>query len=147
VTARPPEAFIGHRSPGRLRLKLPDHKGDSSFFARVAETIAALPMVTAVRVNPLTGSVLVLHGGDADAILAHGDEAGLFALARRPFAPPSAAEAEPFDPSALIAFVIAALGVVQVFRGNILGPAAGLFWIALSVARNALASAAEEGQE
>jgi hypothetical protein len=50
-----------HHIPGRLRLKLSGAKGNRQLLDRIRESIEAMPDVTGVKVNPRTGSVLVLY--------------------------------------------------------------------------------------
>lgn len=67
--ANPPlYAQVLHRAPGRLRLRLPRHKGDAAALAEIERSFNDCPEVRATQSNPLTGSVLVLHRGDAEAV-------------------------------------------------------------------------------
>lgn len=56
-----PEAFITHMAAGRLRIKIPSKKGESAYFSSLKERVSALPGIQKIEVNPVTGSVLVLH--------------------------------------------------------------------------------------
>lgn len=56
-----PEAFVTHMAAGRLRIKIPSKKGEARYFSSLKERISALPGIQKIEVNPLTGSVLVLH--------------------------------------------------------------------------------------
>ena len=71
-------AHVVHATVGRARLRLPSMKGDERFFARVREELRQLPSVRDVHVNALTGSVLVRHDGDFDAIARDAHERDLF---------------------------------------------------------------------
>ncbi|WP_428990889.1 HMA2 domain-containing protein [Methylocapsa aurea] len=51
---------IAHRTPGRVRMKIPSAKGDSELLREIAETFGVIPGIERVAVNPTTGSV-VLH--------------------------------------------------------------------------------------
>lgn len=51
---------IAHRTPGRVRMKIPNAKGDAETLHKIAETFGAIPGIRRVTVNPTTGSV-VLH--------------------------------------------------------------------------------------
>jgi hypothetical protein len=82
-----PEAFIAHVSQGRVRLKVPAKKHDANYFSQLKEYLAPLPGVEKVEVNPLTGSVLVLHRlelkslEDLNSMAAYSEMTGLFKVA------------------------------------------------------------------
>ena len=57
----PGDAFIGHISSGRLRVKIPSKKGDAPFFNSLQGLFACLPGVQSITANPATGSLLILH--------------------------------------------------------------------------------------
>jgi Heavy metal associated domain 2 len=61
-----PRAYRVHRTPGRIRLKIPERRGDHAFFAEIAELLRRFSAVTQVECNPLTGSLLLHHFGDID---------------------------------------------------------------------------------
>lgn len=54
-------AIISHRTPGRIRIKIPSAKADPEFLEQARAALSALPGVIEVSSNPLTGSLLVLH--------------------------------------------------------------------------------------
>jgi copper chaperone CopZ len=54
-----PRAHIVHFTPGRMRLRLREAKGDHRTLRRLCSAIEALPGVREVSINPTTGSVLV----------------------------------------------------------------------------------------
>jgi copper chaperone CopZ len=54
------EARITHRTPERLRLKIPSRKGDYPYFDSLRRQLSNLPGVKSVEVNPMTGSLLFL---------------------------------------------------------------------------------------
>jgi hypothetical protein len=54
-------ASITHRTPGRIRIRIPSAKGDSEFLEQVRTALASLPGVMEVTCSPLTGSLLVFH--------------------------------------------------------------------------------------
>ena len=64
-----PEGRVGHLSTGRLRVRIPDRRGDDPFFKTVEERLAGWDSVHLVEVNPLTASVLV-HFSDFAALFA-----------------------------------------------------------------------------
>jgi hypothetical protein len=58
---RPSFVTVASSIPGRLRLRMPERRGDELFARLVKQALAALAGVTQVRANPVTGSVLVLY--------------------------------------------------------------------------------------
>lgn len=80
-----PEAHITHQAAGRLRMKIPAQKGNAAFFSSLKERFSSFPGVQKVEVNPLTGSVLVLHTIDLKEvdfkmISEYTQQSGLFRL-------------------------------------------------------------------
>jgi hypothetical protein len=135
---------VVHVSPGRIRLLYPSGKGDAQALEALASRIRAIPGVTGTRTRTVTGSVLVLHEANEQALLFGAMAAG---VSPRPPTVPSLdstldrlreverriRSVRGFDELAFTAFVLA--GVVQLARGQLLMPAATAFWYALSVAR------------
>jgi hypothetical protein len=59
-------ARIVHRSPGRLRLRMPALRQEPELAARITERLGDLPGVRELRSIPATGSVLVLYDAAFD---------------------------------------------------------------------------------
>ena len=59
----PEDTYLSHVSKGRLRLRIPSKKRDSAFFNRLQAVFSAIPGLDQVKVNPLSGSLLVVHSG------------------------------------------------------------------------------------
>lgn len=74
-----PEAISVHRTRTRVRLRVPERRGDEAFFASIERAIAAAPGVSGVRVDARTASVLVCHDGDLERLAEHAARARLFA--------------------------------------------------------------------
>ncbi len=74
----PPFAFVSHMTGTRIRLKIPSKKKDSVFFSSLAEKIPAIEGVQSVEMNPVTGSVLLLHSSDPEHIIQTFATAGFF---------------------------------------------------------------------
>jgi len=72
----PARAERVHRIPGRLRLRVRARRGEAAWFEAVTKALEAAPRVDAVRANPATGSILVQHRGEADALEAWALEQG-----------------------------------------------------------------------
>src|SRR5690349_10552 len=115
-----PVAAIEHRIPGRMRLRLVSRRSDTDFFQRVATALCELPGVHRADINPRTGSILVVHGGDEETVLAAARERRLF-LASPPahsvvpaasLSRPGAAPL-PRSPLDLASWGLAAAGLVQ----------------------------------
>jgi hypothetical protein len=64
-----PETFVTHQTPNRLRVKIPAKKGDATFFGGLKELLSRYPGIDQVEVNPVTGSVLLLHRIDAATLM------------------------------------------------------------------------------
>lgn len=131
-----PRASLAHVLPGRIRLRLAGHRGDAAFFGRLAERLAEAPGIRAVRANPTTGSLLILHGADRmEEIARLARERGLFQITA---APPGTVRplpravrrqrAAPVPPLMLTAAGLAGLGVIQTIRGRFHGNAAESLW-------------------
>jgi hypothetical protein len=56
-----PSAYIKHQLPGRVRLKIPQKKGDIAYFDRVAELFEDCPGITQLQLNPPAASILICH--------------------------------------------------------------------------------------
>lgn len=143
-------AYLAHRTPGRVRLRLPERRGDIGFFADLARRLADCEGVARVETNPRTGSVLIMHTGELEPILRWGERERRFALLGREPREPSMgerlrAEVAGFSqglrratsgqldlPTA--AFVLLLAGAaVQMRRGSLLSPATTLLWYASSL--------------
>jgi hypothetical protein len=135
-------AQIAHALPGRVRVRLPEQRGDADFFASLAEQLTASGLFQAVSTNPTTGSVVLEFEGPREAVLAKLSAQLPFALdlTGAPPAPPSGIGVAP-DPLRLVSgrdvnqmFLIGTLfgvvGLVQTFRGEIMLPALSAFWYA-----------------
>jgi hypothetical protein len=114
-------AHVTHRLPGRTRLRIPAHRGDTAFFARLVEQARALPELRAARANPVTSSLLLEHEGEIEPIAR---ALGLDIVAPKPPAPRTRRPAEPVSPFGLAAIGFGAASVVQLARGRIAGDSA-----------------------
>lgn len=52
-------AYVVHRLPGRLRLKIPAKRGNAGYFAALAEALRACPGVLSVEANATAASLLI----------------------------------------------------------------------------------------
>jgi hypothetical protein len=134
-----PRAYIARHCPGEVRFKVPRCKGDAAFFQRVAESFGGLETVDSLEINPLTGSILLFHRSTPEELAGIAREQKLFALAAHPEAVPPATpnggrERGQLDLRTASTLFVLALGLVQLARGRVLGPASSLLWIAWQIA-------------
>jgi hypothetical protein len=75
-------AYVVHWLPGRLRLRIPEKRGDQRYFSALSQALQNRREVISVSANPFTGSVLLrLSAGVQLAEVAAGaKELSLFVL-------------------------------------------------------------------
>jgi hypothetical protein len=153
-----PSAYIKHQLPGRVRLKIPQKRGDFRYFDRIAELFTGCPGITQLQLNPSAASILVCHGTETDFLnIAEFAQAnGLFTIVEPP-------EEETFtipylpipkltstglnrldeslmdfsqgrlDGRSLLFLSLIGLAIRQMAKGHIMGPASTLLWYAFSL--------------
>jgi hypothetical protein len=157
-----PEAYISHVSTGRMRIKIPSKKGDSSFFSGLKDEISKFsefPGIQKVEVNPTTGSMLVTHNLDLNPayltlIKGYIEQKNLFKfkpVESSPRTPLSGNIAETFkkankelvnftkgelDVRSLATIGFLGLGIVQLSRGQFMIPAISAFWYASNLLKD-----------
>ena len=131
----PPEASVAHSSTGRLRLKVPARRGDLAFFAELGGKLAAAPAVREVETNARTASILIKHDSSDEALLSWADDHNLLTPTDRLLSPRCRSPAAEPDLRTLLALLVLLLAVVQLFRGQLLGPATTLAFMAAQIAR------------
>jgi hypothetical protein len=147
-----PEALVCHTAFGRTRLRIASRKGDDVYFTTIAQTLSAYPGVATVRVNPVTGSVLLVHHAPLAVLTDRAAAAGLFRLqtGEVEMVPLSARIVQPFvdlecavrrfsagqlDLAGIALAALLGLGMYQLSRGNFTAPAwYTVFWYAVNVA-------------
>ena len=147
----PRDARISHFSERRLRIKIPSKKRDDAFFGFLQSQLASMPGVESVEVNPSIGSVLVVHSTSKDAILNFARQHSLFYLERglesSRYFHRSVERAygavdhqvkgfvgEGLNLGALVAVVLAGMGIFQISRGNFGAiPWYTAFWYSLGI--------------
>ncbi|MBR0683035.1 hypothetical protein GXW74_21260 [Roseomonas eburnea] len=137
-----PQAVVVSAVAGRMRLRLPAHRDDAAFFARLAQRALMLPGVTGAAGTPLTAGLLLRFRGDAETVLAAAAREGLFRAAQPVPDQGHAASAAQLAPLGAAAFGLLAL--LQAARGAVLPPAATLLWYAGSLLRGATQPTPEE---
>jgi hypothetical protein len=144
-----PAAHIAHRLQDRVRLRIPEKRHDTSYFALVADAFAALPGIRGVQANALTGSLLLHHHAvSPERISAFAQERSLFCVVAKrndvmPLSARLSAGLHEFDDKirvhsdgrldfwGAVFLLLAGVSIIQVAKGNILAPASTLLWYAL----------------
>lgn len=138
---------VAHLTPGRARVRLPEHRGDHEFFGCMVQSIQESGLVHSVRANPVTGSIVLEFDGLPDDLLAK--LSALWPIEIVPSAPASlpgplpTGVASPFklvsgrdiNPLVMTGTLFSAIGVVQALRGRFLVPALSAFWYAADAFR------------
>ena len=145
-----PAGYIAHRIGDRVRVRIPERKGDVSYFMRVERDLAACERVMYVEANPLTASILLRYTGANDDLRRDAINLGLFAIEEMPPSvnPVLTATSERIDQLDRflqrssngsfnlleVAFVgLIGASIIQVLRGQALGPATTLLAHALTI--------------
>jgi hypothetical protein len=55
----PTRTFIAHRTPTRIRIKIPDRQRQEAYFAALERVLIQHPNIVRVNSNPLTASVII----------------------------------------------------------------------------------------
>lgn len=149
-------ARIVHVMPGRVRLRLPDYRGKAEELAMLEQQLVQSALFEQVRANPATGSLVLEFKDSPEAILMRLAEQLPFELElEKPgdpglrAGPLAGALADPLrlvsgrdvNPMLLAATLFGGIGLVQVFRGEIMLPALSAFWYATHAFRLACAPA------
>ncbi len=145
-----PAGYIAHRIGDRVRVRIPERKGDVAYFMRVERDLAACERVMYVEANPLTASILLRYTGANDDLRRDAINLGLFAIEEIPPSvnPVLTATSERIDQLDRflqrssngsfdlleVAFVgLIGASIIQVLRGQALGPATTLLAHALTI--------------
>jgi hypothetical protein len=145
--------YIAHQTAGRTRLRFRSDPDARDRLLRFAEAVAALEGVERVTPRPTTGSLIIEHPGHSwEAIGSQLEGRGLTPGERpqttrsRPLVPVTRLVGDldrlirdgtqgRADLRALLFLLLMAMAVVQLFRGQVAGPAMALFWYAYSMLR------------
>lgn len=148
--ARPPVAQLVHELPGRIRVRVPARRGDSTYFHKVRETFDLCRPVLAAEGNPRTASVLIRHEGDARTIWTFAESRGLFIPERGVAAAPrildrviadarqidgwfQSSSGGDLDLGTVVTAGLVGMSVYQLLCGQILAPSVTLGWYAASL--------------
>ena len=76
-----PTAYVAHQTPKRVRLRIPEHRGNGPVLGAIAQKLREHPAVVAVDVVELTASIIIAHEVQPETILKACTDLGLFHLA------------------------------------------------------------------
>jgi len=146
-----PAARISHFTARRLRIRVPEKRRDTAFFAAVAERLATWESVERVETNPITASVLI-HFSDPQRLFLEAiakndlfdiDFDAAFAESSEPIVNRAAVQSfetadqtlrrwtqNQIDIRGVLFAVLLAGGVFQLLRRRIDTPAPTLLWYA-----------------
>lgn len=146
-----PHACISHRTLRRLRVKIPSKKGDRAYFSHIKEELSENPGIERLEINPVTGSVLVVHALDPEVISEYAEGHNLFKIKENSARPKALSRRVvkgfgDFDnkvkrftggeldlPEATF-LTLLVMGLYEIGRGNIMAPAwYTAFWYAFNV--------------
>jgi hypothetical protein len=136
MSAKPPAAYVSHTTLARVRFRVPSKRHDAGYFGKVKAALGKHADVAGVKVTPRTGSILVFHASSAEKVAKEAEKAGLFVVSAEAL---EDAEVHPFsglpqDLQHMMPPLLVLLGLVQVLRGRIAGPASTMLVMALSMA-------------
>jgi hypothetical protein len=75
-----PDAKVVHQTTERLRFKIPSKKGDELYFLSLKKELSQHKEIETLEVNPVTGSLLVIHHGDRNELIQHAENKELFKI-------------------------------------------------------------------
>jgi hypothetical protein len=140
-------AQVAHFTEGRVRIQLPEQRGDRELFDYIVQLIEQSGLVRSARANPVTGSIVLEFDGRPEDLLAKLQALVPIAIvppqAARQLRSPLAGATAPFklvsgrdiNPMVMAGTLFGAVGVVQTLRGRLLLPALSAFWIAANAFR------------
>jgi hypothetical protein len=131
-------ARIVHQTAGRIRIEVPDRRGDRDYFAALAEQLAQSGPVARARGNAAAASLVLEYGGPLAGVLEQLERCAL-----RLTGPTNERAAGAAllggtwerNPMLVVGALFGAVGLVQTARGEIMLPALSAFWYAASALR------------
>ncbi|MET0388088.1 MAG: HMA2 domain-containing protein [Polyangiales bacterium] len=147
-----PSAFVSHRAPGRVRVRIPAMRHQDDYFERLRAQLASVPGMRRLTTNTRTASVLIEFTGEIEALAQLGQRLELFDLGHRPH-PHSVTEflhvltSQPdrilkrvtdgrVDMAGLTALALTGMGISQIVRGHALPAGWTLLWNATNLVRD-----------
>jgi hypothetical protein len=146
-----PCAYIVHSTRKRMRLRIRERRNDGQYFEAVRRELDLVPGIEEVRINTVTGTVLLLHPEETgDRVLDRLRRLGVFDVIEGE--EPATSVLTPVtsglamidqglhessggrvDLRALAYIALMTVTVTQLLRGQVLGPALPVAWQALSL--------------
>lgn len=130
-----PQARLVSVCPGRLRLSIRERRGNTPYFSALASWLGAQEQVLRVRAQPKTASVVIEHRGEAQNFLQALEKEGWATLEKEAAPGENALGLPQAGAKEGVIAILIATAAWQAWRGQILGPAAGLLWYAWNLAR------------
>ncbi|MFN3920049.1 MAG: HMA2 domain-containing protein [Methylohalobius sp.] len=140
-------AYLSHVATGRVRVKVPERRGDEAYFSALKTALSARSDIQGVQASARTGSVLLLHDGslDLNALAKQAKDQGWFQLDLTPPASESLSglisrqldrldhfmrrfSGSRLDNPPLIFLALTVLAVRQIAKGQVAPPAATTLW-------------------
>mgnify|MGYP001256366744 CR=1 FL=1 len=153
-----PTAYICHRIDRRIRVRIPEKKGDVDYFSLLKRRLAEMKGIERCELNPTTGSILFTLSEGGEEVGEFAVQSGLFRLESAPPSPPRLTHqvkrsfsdlngrVTSFTGGSLnlgeIAFLcLMGVGIYQVSLGEFLIPAwYTAFWYAMNIQLKSAAS-------
>lgn len=136
------KAVIVHRIPGRVRLRIPDRRGDDAYFSDLADRLNTIEGVQGVSANAATGSIVLQFKEAWERIFAQFREHGLdlgveqkkdVSSERTGVKSVRLVTGREINFMFMVGMGLVAVGIVQAMRGNVGVPSITAFWYAIEV--------------
>jgi hypothetical protein len=146
-----PAAYISHRTPNRLRIRIPSKKGDFAYFTHLESHLSGYQGIEKIEINPIIGSILLIHALDDRKIVSYAEDNKLFEISNSKTYPTVVSQrisetfkdlnkkittsTEGFANIPDIVFLtLLGFGIYQISQGNFTAPAWYVaFWYALNM--------------
>jgi hypothetical protein len=146
-----PVAYISHRTPNRLRIRIPSKKGDVAYFNNLKSNLSCYQGIEKAEINPTVGSILFIHGLDDRRIASLAEDNEFFTIGNMRTSPTVVSQriSETFKDldikiktstegfiniPDIIFLALLGVGIYQIGQGNFIAPAWYVaFWYALNM--------------
>lgn len=144
-----PLAHIVHTLPDRVRIRIPEKRHDTDYFASLADAFDALSGIESVQANAFTASLLLHHTTSPARISEFAKRRSLFRLVSQgndeavPLSARLSAGVQTLDGKirahsdgrldfwGAVFLLLVGVSISQLAKGNIYAPASTLLWYAL----------------
>ncbi|MDC8756526.1 HMA2 domain-containing protein [Janthinobacterium fluminis] len=138
-------AVVVHQLPGRVRLSIPEKRGDDDYFRLLSRRFSGLEGVRNVKTNALAGSIVLEFNGHLQEVLRRAGAPALFDLdgaaggmrPALPARPLNLVTGRELNPMFMAGVLFSAVGLLQSIRGRLMVPAVTAFWYATSTFQQA----------